>query len=235
MTSTRLPGKVLKSILGKPLLEYQLERLQRVKNSNIIVIATTVNPEDEPILELCKKLEVLWFRGSEMDVLSRYNDAAQAYDADVVVRVASDAPLIDPQIIDKLICFYLAYLGDYDYVSNILDRTYPRGMDAEVFSFKALHEAANEAIAQPDREHVTPFIYRHPERYRIKQLQYHEDQSRHRWTIDTPEDFELVRRMVEILYPRQPEFTLEDCLEVLEQHPNWYFINAHIRQKQYGE
>ncbi|NEO63206.1 MAG: NTP transferase domain-containing protein, partial [Moorea sp. SIO4G2] len=153
MTSTRLPGKVLKQVLGKPLLDYQIERLRRVKLADEIVIATTINQTDEPIVELCNSISIPYFRGSEEDVLARYYGAAVEHQADVVVRVTSDCPLIDPQVIDQVIQFYLDHQGEYDYVSNSLQRTYPRGMDTEVFSFAALDEAFHEASAQPDREH----------------------------------------------------------------------------------
>ncbi|NRB06375.1 MAG: glycosyltransferase family protein [Richelia sp.] len=235
MTSTRLPGKVLKRVLDKPLLEYQIERLRRVKLADEIIIATTVNETDEPIFKLCNRLSVPYFRGSEEDVLARYHGAATKHYADVVVRVTSDCPLIDPQVIDKVINFYIENLDKYDYVCNSLKRTYPRGMDTEVFSLKALHEAFVEATAQADREHVTPFIYRHLERYRLGHIVSSENQSSHRWTVDTPEDFDLIRRIIEAVYPQAPEFSLEDCLNLLQQYPDWSNINAHVEQKKYGE
>jgi spore coat polysaccharide biosynthesis protein SpsF len=216
MTSTRLPGKVLKPVLGKPLLEYQIERLQRVKLANEIVIATTTNETDEPIVELCNRLAVAYFRGSEEDVLGRYYQAATEHKADLVVRVTSDCPLIDPKVIDEVINLYLKNQSNYDYVSNSLERTYPRGMDTEVFSFSTLQQAFWEATAQPDREHVTPFIYRQPARYSLGHVIYSEDCSHHRWTVDTAEDFELIQKIIEAIYPIKPNFTLEDCLSLPE-------------------
>jgi spore coat polysaccharide biosynthesis protein SpsF len=235
MTSTRLPGKVLKPVLGKPLLTYQIERLQRVTRADAIAIATTTNATDDPIVELSAALGVGCFKGSEQDVLSRYFGAAQATAADVVVRVTSDCPLIDPQIIDEVIGHYLTHCDRYDYVSNSIQRTYPRGLDTEVFSVGVLEQAHREATAPPEREHVTPFIYNHPERYAIGHVTYPQDLSHHRWTVDTPEDFELIRRMLEELYPHKPDFSLQDCLTVIEQHPDWPAINAHVEQKKYGE
>ena len=231
MTSTRLPGKVLKPILGKPLLEYQIERLQRVKLADEILIATTTNETDEPIVELCNRLAVAYFRGSEEDVLGRYYQAATEHKADLVVRVTSDCPLIDPKVIDEVIDFYLKNQSNYDYVSNSLERTYPRGMDTEVFSFSTLQQAFWEATAQPDREHVTPFIHRQSARYRLGHVIYSEDCSHHRWTVDTAEDFELIQKIIEAIYPRKPNFTLEDCLSLLKKHPEWYIINSHVSQK----
>jgi spore coat polysaccharide biosynthesis protein SpsF len=235
MTSTRLPGKVLKKVLDKPLLEYQIERLRRVKLADEIVIATTANDTDQPILELCDRLSIPYYQGSEEDVLARYHEAAKMHQANVVVRVTSDCPLIDPEVIDKVIKFYIDHQTKYDYVSSSLEGSYPRGMDTEVFSFSTLHQAFLKATAQPDREHVTSFIHKQPERYRLSQVAYSENQSYYRWTVDTPEDFELIQRIIEALYPQIPQFTLEDCLSLLKKHPDWSLLNAHIEQKKYGK
>lgn len=235
MTSTRLPGKVLKQVLGKSLLEYQIERLQRVKLADEIAIATTTKKTDDPIIDLCDRLSVAYFRGSEEDVLERYYQAATEHKADAIVRVTSDCPLIDPQVINQVIDYYVQNQSTYDYVSNCIKRTYPRGMDTEVFSFSVLEQAFKEATAQPDREHVTPFIHRQPERYRVGHVTYSKDYSHHRWTVDTPEDFELIKKIIETLYPNEPYFTLKDCLKLLQKHPNWYFINSDIEQKRYGK
>jgi spore coat polysaccharide biosynthesis protein SpsF len=225
----------MKQVLGKSLLEYQIERLRRVKLANQIVIATTINDADQPIIDLCDRLSIPYYRGSEDDVLARYYGAAIAHQADVVVRVTSDCPVIDPQVIDQAIQFYLDEYPKYDYVSNCLERTYPRGMDTEVFASKALEQAFHEATAEADREHVTPFIHRQTARYYLGEVSYFENHSNHRWTVDTPEDLELIGRIIEALYPLKPEFSLEDCLELLAQHPEWSMINKHIEQKQYGE
>lgn len=235
MTSTRLPGKVLKEVMGKPLLEYQIERLRRVKLADGIVIATTTNDTDMPIVELCARLGVPVTRGSEHDVLARYYEAATQHRADVIVRVTSDCPVIDPAVIDEAIRFYLDQRAEYDYVSNALTQSYPYGMAAEVFPFEVLEEAHREAKAEPEREHVTPFIYTRPERYRIGHVVHPENHSHHRWTVDTPEDFELVRRIIEVLYPVKPEFDTQDILTLLKRHPEWVEINANVRQKKLGE
>ena len=234
MTSTRLPKKVMKEVLGKPLLEYQIERLQRVKLADQIVVATTINDTDQLIIDLCDRLSISSYRGSEDDVLARYHGAAIEYQADVVVRVTSDCPVIDPQVIDQVIQFYIDAYPKYDYVSNCLGRTYPRGMDTEVFSFKSLDEAFHQATTQPDREHVTPFINLQPNKYNLGQVSYFENHSDYRWTVDTLEDFELIKRIIESLYPFKPEFSLQDCLELLSQNPEWKMINQHIEQKQNG-
>lgn len=231
MGSSRLPGKVLKGVLGKTLLEYQIERLLRVRRADQVIIATTVESKDDPIVTLCTDLKVPCFRGSEEDVLSRYFQAASKYQADTVVRITADCPLIDPVVIDRVIGYYQDHFPRYDYVSNCFKRRYPRGMDTEVFSFKALAEAATEAKLAPEREHVTYFTYKRPERYTLGSVVYEEDFSHYRWTVDTPEDFELIKRMITALYPTNPQFTLEDCLALLEKHPEWAQINAGIKQK----
>ena len=232
MASTRLPGKIMKEVLGKTLLEYQLERLLRVKQADQVIIATTDHGEEQPIVDLCQRMGVPYFRGSEEDVLARYYGAATQYHADVVVRITSDCPLIDPAVVDEVIGFYLAHKEDYDYVSNTFpELTYPRGMDTEIMSYKVLKEAYEQAKDQAEREHVTIFIKRRPERYRIKNLPYDEDYSHYRWTVDTPEDFALIKKMITALYPVNPHFTLEDCLALIEEKPEWAKINAHIKQK----
>jgi spore coat polysaccharide biosynthesis protein SpsF len=232
MTSTRLPGKVLKTVLGKPLLEYQMERLRRIKAVGEIVIATTTNDTDQPIVDFCNRLSVSYFRGSEEDVLARYHGAAEKYNADVVVRITADCPVIDPAVCEAVITYFSKNKNQYDYVRL---EQYPRGLDAEVFTFKVLDECFREATEQPDREHVTPFIYRHPKRYRVKHMICDEDYSHHRWTVDTPEDFELVKRIIEELYSINKMFDYVDILNVLKKNPEWYYINEEVRQKQYGE
>lgn len=235
MTSTRLPGKVLKEVLGKTLLEYQIERLRRVRHADGIIIATTINTTDQPIVDLCNRLGVIVTRGSENDVLSRYYEAAQQYEGETIVRVTSDCPAIEPAVVDRIIEFYRANQGEYDYVSNSLTQSYPYGLAAEVFSFQALQEAAKEAISEPEREHVSPFIYTRPDRYRIGQVVHGQNLSHHRWTVDTPEDFELIRRLLETLYPVKPEFVMQDVLDLLDRHPDWVEINSGVRQKKLGE
>lgn len=232
MTSTRLPGKVLKLVDAKPLLAYLIERLRRVKLADDIVIATTGNSTDDVIVKFCECAKVNYFRGSENDVLSRYYQAAMKYNADVVVRITSDCPVIDPQVVDQVIGMFKSAYPRLSYVSNIGERTFPRGMDTEVFTAKALEEAYREATEKPDREHVTPFIRRHTERYHSDNLRYKEDQSIHRWTVDTSEDFQLIEKIISSLYPNNPEFALEDCLRLLEKNPQWMDINKEVRQKE---
>lgn len=235
MTSTRLPGKILKEVMGKPLLEYQIERLKRVTLADDIVIATTENDTDLPIINLCKKLNINYFRGSEDDVLSRYYYAAKQYHADHVVRVTSDCPIIDHQVIDQVIRFYLDSRDNCDCVANGIERTYPRGMDTEIFAFSLLEDAFFKAKVDYEREHVTPYIYANSDTYKIKNYSYKKNCSQHRWTVDTPEDFLLIKNIIESLYIDNNDFTLEDCLDLLDKNPQWTKLNAHIEQKKLGE
>jgi spore coat polysaccharide biosynthesis protein SpsF len=232
LNSTRLPGKILKTVLGKPLLEYGLERLRRVKRASRLVVATTNNPSDEPIVNLCKKLKVDFFRGDEEDVLERFYGAALEHQADVVVRVNSDCPLIDPSTVDTVIEQFLSRQPDLDYCSNILAPSFPIGMHTEVFSFEALEKAYQEAQDIPEREHVTPFIYRNPKRFRLESVVHNKDLSQHRWTLDQKEDLTLISKIIEALYPANPNFSTEDILELLEANPTWPSINNHIFKQQ---
>lgn len=229
MTSTRLPGKVLLPLAGEPMLSRLVERLRRVQRADGIVVATTTNTTDDPIAALCAQLDVPCHRGSEHDVLARYADAARLHGADVVVRITSDCPLIDPALIDQVIAAYAE--GGSDYVSNMLPPTWPYGMAVEVFSADALAQAHAEATQAAEREHVTPFLYWHPERYRLRNVASPVDLSTHRWTVDTPEDYELVSRLFDHLMPTHPNFTQANVLQLLEAHPDWIAINQHIQQK----
>lgn len=231
MTSTRLPGKVLKTVLEKPLLEYQLERVSSSKLIDEIVVATTINKSDDPIIKLCNKLGVLTYRGSEEDVLSRYYEAAKQFNADVIVRLTSDCPLIDPEIIDQVIKLYITQKDVLDYVSNTLIRTYPRGLDTEVFSFRALQVTYEKARLKSEREHVTAYIYKNPDKFQLKNLSYVRDLSKHRWTVDTKEDFELIKQILESLYTNNQMFTMKDVLCLLDKNPSLFYLNAHIEQK----
>ena len=234
MGSTRLPGKVLKDVLGRPLLSYLIERLKRVKEADNLIILTTIQPEDDSIIALCEKEKVLWFRGSEENVLERYFQAAKQRQTDAIVRITSDCPLIDPAVIDRVIQSYKKEFPAYDYVSNSLEKTFPRGQDTEIFSFQALEKAFLSGISQEEREHVTPYLYTHPELFKLKNVFHHPSLGRMRWTVDTKEDFQLVRLILEHLYPSNPQFNMEDVLRLLEENPGWNSINAHIEQKKLG-
>ncbi len=235
MGSTRLPGKVLKKVLGKTLLEYLMERLRRAKGASDLCVATTTHAKEQPLLDVCARIPVKVFRGSEGDVLERYFGAARELKAEAVVRVTADCPLIDPQEVDKLIECYLENSDQYDYLSNGLTRTYPLGMGAEIFSFEALEKAHRGAKKDSEREHVTPYLHMNPRIFRLRDVPYKEDLKEHRWTVDTDEDFQLVSKIIEALYPVNPEFSLQDILTLLGKNPQWQEINRHVRQKAIGE
>lgn len=232
MTSTRLPGKVAINVLGKPLLEHHLERLKRSSLASQVAVATTTNSSDDIIVKISEGLGITVYRGSEDDVLARYYHAALKFDADIVVRVTSDCPLIDPAVVDKTIAHYLSLKPDIDYVSNCrLKQTYPRGMDTEVFSFPSLKLAYEQTKEPFEREHVTPFLWQHPEQFMLSNVEHDIDISHYRWTVDTPEDLDLVERMLGACYPSNPEFDLQDCIDAIHQNPEWENINRHIEQK----
>lgn len=230
MGASRLPGKPLKTVLGRPLLSYQIERLRRARLADEIVVATTTEQQDDPIAAFCAENNIACFRGSEHDVLDRYYQAAKAFKADEVVRVTGDCPLIDPECVDQVIRRHLE--DTCDYTSNSLEkRTFPRGLDAEIFSFSLLEKAAKEATLPEEREHVTLYFYTHPQQFSLGKVEHSSDISHHRWTVDTAEDLELVTKILTALYPKNPNFLTKDILELLEKHPDWVKINAHIQQK----
>jgi spore coat polysaccharide biosynthesis protein SpsF len=230
MGSTRLPGKVLKPIAGRPMLSYQIERLRRVKLARRVVVATSDGKADDDIAKFCAAHDIDCTRGSEHDVLARFCDAAQQFNASTIVRVTADCPLIDPDLIDRAISTFLGS-NQPDYLSNMLEPSWPYGMAVEVMTAAALHQANREAQDAAEREHVTPFIYWRPERYRLESLTMTPNLSRHRWTVDTPEDFELITRILKTLYVRKAEFSMDDVLCLLEQHPDWTRINELVQQK----
>lgn len=232
MGSSRLPGKILKKVLGRELLSFEIERIRRCQTLDECVVATTTLAADDQVVDLCYHLSVNVFRGDSDDVLDRYNEAAKQHSADVIVRVTGDCPLIDPEIVDHVVEFYIKNFPAYDYVSNTRKLSYPRGLDVEVFSRASLEAAAENAKTPYEREHVTPYIYLHPEQFKIGNIECKKDLSTHRWTVDTQEDFNLVEKIITDLYPRNPNFHMNDILELLNQHPDWLKINAHIKQKE---
>mgnify|MGYP003974349435 FL=1 len=232
MSSTRLPGKILMKVMGKTLLEYQIERLRNVKNADEIVIATSNNSCDNEIVSLCNNIECCVYRGSEVDVLSRYYDAATYYKAECIVRINSDCPLIDHVVVDSLINHYLINFTNYDYVSNILERGYPIGLHAEVFSIESLADANKNAIDSDEREHVTPYIYRNKDIFNLKSISINTDLSDYRWTVDYPEDFKLVSNIIENLYPDNNDFNMYDILDYLRNNPKLIDINSWIKKNQ---
>ena len=228
--STRLPGKVLLDLAGEPMLVRDMDRLARAETLDEVVVATTVEPADEAIVDLCQERGWPCFRGSEKDVLDRYYRAAQEYQADAVVRITSDCPLIEPQVVDQVVKAFLERQPELDYASNTApERTFPRGLDTEVMRFDALERAWREDDDPAWREHVTPYIRRHPERFQTYGVLNDEDLSRMRWTVDTPEDLAFVRRIYE--HFGHDHFSWHEVLALLDRHPEWLAINRDVQQK----
>ncbi len=224
-TSTRLPQKVLQPVLGTPMLMRQIERVQRAKNIDNLLVATSMDATDDAIERLCVEGNVFCFRGSLDDVLDRFYRAAQQFSPDQIVRLTGDCPLSDPGLIDDVIEFHVS--GGYDYVSSALEPTFPDGLDVEVFRFSCLEEAWREAELPSQREHVTLFINGQPNRYKIGSFRNDTDLSHLRWTVDEPVDFELISKIYEALYPSKPAFTMRDILELLDSNPELKDINSH--------
>jgi len=226
LSSTRLPSKVLMPILGQPMLALHIERLRRTETLDKLVVATSDNAEDDAIVALCEGVGIDCFRGSLDDVLDRFYRCARGYMPEHVVRLTGDCPLADPDIIDRVVRFHVK--GNYDYTSNVFPPTWPDGMDVEVMRMSSLTEAHAESELPSEREHVTPFICNHPDRYRLGNLTNEADLSSHRLTVDEPEDFEKIRRIYEILYPINPAFTTDEVLALLENDNALSGLNAHI-------
>lgn len=229
-SSSRLPGKVLLPILGRPMLARQLERLRLCRSMDKLVVATSEDPSDSAVADLARKEGLQAFQGSLNDVLDRFYQAAAPHKPDHVVRLTGDCPLADPALIDDIVRVHLEEGNDY--TTNAVEPTFPDGLDAEVFRFRCLEEAWKEARLPSQREHVTPFINRQPDRFRISHYKREPDLSALRWTVDEPADFELVRIVYEALYPANPSFTTRDILALLESRPELKTLNtAHHRNE----
>jgi spore coat polysaccharide biosynthesis protein SpsF len=228
MGSTRLPGKVMKDIGGETMLARVVWRARRAKLLDEVVVATTNKSADTPVIAECVKLGVPVFRGDEQDVLDRYYRSAQANRAEAVVRITSDCPLIDPEIIDEVIHAFLK--AKPDYASNTLNHTYPRGLDTEVMTMTSLERAWQESSKPYHRSHVTPYIYQNPDMFRLLSIKGQADYSNFRWTVDTREDLNFVRSVYS-RFNNQDTFGWHDVLKVLDQEPELIELNRHIRQK----
>ncbi|MGO9366037.1 MAG: cytidylyltransferase domain-containing protein [Terriglobales bacterium] len=231
MGSTRLPRKVLADIQGHPMLWYVIHRARAATTVDEVVVATTTQSRDQAIVDFCRENGVSCFRGREEDVLDRYYQAALEREADVVVRITSDCPLIDPSIIDKVVRSFL--LGQCDYASNVMVRTYPRGLDTEVMTLRALEQAWINAGEPYQRVHVTPYIYENPSTFRLLSVTGDGDYSQYRWTVDTEQDLELVRAVYTRLKGR--ECYLDDVLKLMDREPGLADINRAIAQKSLRE
>jgi spore coat polysaccharide biosynthesis protein SpsF len=231
MSSTRLPGKVLMDVAGRPMLERQLQRLMRCSRVDEIVLAVTTNPDDEPLLTLARRVGVRWFRGSEYDVLSRYREAAREADADLVIRVTADSPLIDPEETDTVVA-ELEDRRSCDYASNGLDRSLPRGLEAEALWRDVLERIDRLATSAAAREHVTWFCYgERPDLFALHSVRRPYHAADLRWTVDTREDLAVVRQLYAVLELADRPRALADIIAYVRRHPALGELNAHIRQK----
>ncbi len=226
--SSRLPGKVMRPLLGKPLFVRQAERIRASMLCGRLVVATTHDPSDDVIVEACGKYGLDYFRGEPLDVLDRHYQAALRYGAQTVIKIPSDCPLIDPAIIDRVIGFYLECEGQFDYVSNLHPASYPDGNDVEVMRFGALEQAWKNAGRPFEREHTTPWLWERPEQFRIGNVSMEggADMSMtHRFTIDYEEDFAFIELVFRELHSAKPLFGLADILSLLAARPDIFSIN----------
>ena len=228
MGSTRLPGKVAMDIGGKSMLERVVDRARTIDGVDSVVVATSTEPSDRRIEELADSIGIPCFRGSENDVLDRYYQTARIHDADAVVRITADCPLLDTKVSSLTVNRFIEKKPDY--CSNVITRTFPRGLDTEVFSREVLDVCHREAVEVADREHVTRFIYRQPEKFELLSIEDSIDNSKHRWTVDTGEDLELVRRIYQS-FEDGASWGLDDVLGLFRKNPDWIFINSDVEQK----
>jgi len=224
MSSTRLPGKVLADVNGTPMLAMVVARVRRARAVDRVVVATSTGCADDAIVRFCEEHGIEVFRGSEDDVLDRYWRAAQASGADAVVRVTADCPLIDPAVIGLVVEDFER--GGADYVSNTITRTFPDGLDVEVMRVEALERAWREAALPSEREHVTPYIWKHPELFPQRQVAQPDDLSELRWTVDEPRDLELVREVARRLPPGHE--SMRHVLSIVQHEPALSALNAGI-------
>ena len=229
MASTRLPGKVMADVVGKPLLYHVVKRAQQARTLGLVAVATTDRPADDRIAQYCAEIGVPCFRGNEEDVLDRYYHAAKHFGATVIVRLTADCPFLDPVIVDKVVRVFAS--GAYDFVSNTHPPTYPDGLDTEVFRWEALERSWREARLRSEREHVTAYMWKHPELFRLANVENDVDLSALRWTVDEPQVLEFVRRAYSHLGVT-PCFGLAEVLVLLREHPELAAVNVGIERNE---
>ena len=231
MTSTRLPGKVLADCQGRPMLELMVERLRHVPELDRIVIATTTNDSDAPVAVLAQRLGIGCWRGSENDVLQRVLDAARGHQADVIVELTGDCPLVDPAIVSRVIQAHRA--TGVDYCANVLTRSWPIGMDTQVFATDVLADVARRSSDPVDREHVSLFIYRHPEIYSLHGVEAPPEECRPtlRLTLDTPADLQVIRSLFAALRSDDPRFPVARMIAWLDAHPDIARLNESVKHR----
>ena len=235
VTSTRLPNKVLAPILGQPMLARQIERLRRARTLDKLVVATSDDASDDPLAAMCAAIGVPCHRGSLNDVLARFQGACAAFGpADHIVRLTGDCPLADPAVIDAVVRHHLA--SGADYTANAIQPTWPDGLDVEVTRAAVLQRAFDEARLPSEREHVTPYIHKHPEWFRIEHVKGDRDLSTLRWTVDEPADLAFVSEVYAALYPENPAFDTAAILALIEQRPELTKLNGQfLRNEGYAK
>lgn len=229
VSSSRLPGKVMLPILGKRLLYRMIERLKKVKHQVQLIVATSHEAQDDVIEKESLRMGVACFRGSLNNLIDRHYQAALLFNADHVVKIPSDCPLIDPNIVDDVLGYYFASPGKYDYVSNLHPATFPDGNDVEIMSINCLEKTWREAKRPLELEHTTPYIWENPEKFSIGNLIWgagNDLSMSHRFTIDYEADYQFIKRVYEELYPGNPCFSCNDILSLLNEKPEIYHINA---------
>lgn len=231
MTSTRLPGKVLLPCVGKKMLELLVERVKRSKIIDEIVISTTVNTPDDEIVKVAKRLGIGYFRGSELDVVERVVFAMKYARADVVVQLTGDCPLLDPDVIDQVTRIYL--YNNFDYVSNTLVRSYPRGLDVQVSSFEILEKSLRIAKDDAQHEHLFLSIYENSDKFRLFNVFANPELCRpdYRWTLDTGSDYDFINTIYRHFYKKNPTFTSSHIIGFIKKYPEVAEINNDIQQK----
>ncbi len=234
MGSSRLPGKVLRDIHGKSMLEWVIGRARKARTLSEVAVATTIAAEDDILEQMCAQWKVPCYRGSVFDVLDRYYQAACQAEADIVVRLTADCPLLDPRLIDLVVTRFID--EKVDFAANRLpppyERTYPIGLDVEVVSFAALERAWKEAKESHEREHVLPYLYDTPGRFKILVVDHKKNLGKYRWTVDTQPDLRFVQEVVARLSDKE-DFTWLDVLKVVEENPQLSTINAGIAHKSF--
>ena len=232
MASSRLPDKIMKDIFGKPMLAWVVDQVRKARLIDQVVVATTLDPSDDAVEVYCHENQILCYRGSMHDVLDRFYQAAKIYQADVVVRFTADCPLLDPQLVDRVLEAFFA--AGADFAANRLPppftRTFPIGLDTEVVTFAALERAWNEATAKHDREHVMPYLYEVENRFNVVRVEHDQDFGWVRWTVDTPTDLELIRKLAERIQ-NKPSFTWQEVLDIYLHEPGLAEINANIKHR----
>jgi spore coat polysaccharide biosynthesis protein SpsF len=232
MSSTRLPGKVLMDLAGRPMLAQQLRRLKCCRRADEIIVATTTNCADDQVVNVADAEQVRWYRGSEFDVLSRYLGAARESQAQMIIRVTSDCPLIDPEIVDLVIQELEGHAKEYDFAANIVERTFPRGLDTEAFFLDVLERLGRLGTSAPAREHVTYFLhYERPDLFAKRSVTDPVNNSDLRWTVDTPEDMSLIRSLYQELNLGETLWPYKDMVQYVRKNPRLMAMNAHVVQK----